>query len=64
MSFENVKSLHDLFDNINKNIRSLKLLDFETNNFSDALLINIIIPKLDKNTRIRFKLMVDNRGRN
>ena len=58
MSLENAKNLLDLLDNVNKNIRSLKLLDFEKNNFSNALLINIIL-KLDKNTRIQFELTVD-----
>ena len=59
MSFENAKNLCYLLDNINKNIRSLKLLDFKRNNFSGTLL-TIKIRKIDKNTRIQFELTVDN----
>lgn len=58
ITHESAKELRDLLDNVNKNLRALKLLKFEQNNFANALLLNIIMPKLDKNSRIQFEQTV------
>ncbi|GFY42465.1 uncharacterized protein TNIN_15921 [Trichonephila inaurata madagascariensis] len=46
-------------DILNKNIRALKLLGFERNNLSDLLLLNIILKKIDRETRKQFEQSID-----
>ncbi|XP_071039933.1 uncharacterized protein [Parasteatoda tepidariorum] len=40
---------------LKKNIRALKLLNFDRNNLSDILLLNIILKKVDRETRKQYK---------
>lgn len=53
---ESAKELRMLSDNVKKNLRSLKLLDFTQNDLSDILLINILTPKLDRETRKQYEI--------
>ncbi|GFU26565.1 DUF1758 domain-containing protein [Trichonephila clavipes] len=43
-------------DCINRNIRALKVLKYEQNDLSDIILINIILQKIDKESRKQFEL--------
>ncbi|GFV79313.1 integrase catalytic domain-containing protein [Trichonephila clavipes] len=53
---ESAKELSDLMDCINRNIRALKVLKYEQNDLSDIILINIILHKIDKESRKQFEL--------
>ncbi|GFU25868.1 DUF1758 domain-containing protein [Trichonephila clavipes] len=53
---ESVKELRALMDCINRNIRALKVLKYEQNDLSDIILINIILQKIDKESRKQFEL--------
>ncbi|GFX91586.1 DUF1758 domain-containing protein [Trichonephila clavipes] len=53
---ESAKELHALMDCINRNIRALKVLKYEQNDLSDIILINIILQKIDKESRKQFEL--------
>ncbi|GFR26833.1 DUF1758 domain-containing protein [Trichonephila clavata] len=55
---ESTKDLRYLLDCINKNLRSLKSLEFERDKFSNALLLNIILDKLDRETRKQFEIIL------
>ncbi|GBN29372.1 hypothetical protein AVEN_57692-1, partial [Araneus ventricosus] len=58
---ESAKDLRKLLDNIHKNLRALKVLKYDRNDLSNVLLINIILQKLDRETRKQFELsLVDN----
>ncbi|GFU93070.1 DUF1758 domain-containing protein [Trichonephila clavipes] len=46
-------------DILSKNIRALKLLGFERNNLSDLILLNIILKKIDRETRKQFEQSID-----
>ncbi|GFX09612.1 integrase catalytic domain-containing protein [Trichonephila clavipes] len=46
-------------DILSKNIRALKLLGFERNNLSDLILLNIILKKIDQETRKQFEQSID-----
>ncbi|GFW46506.1 uncharacterized protein TNCV_4811931 [Trichonephila clavipes] len=50
------KELRALMDCINRNIRALKVLKYEQNDLSDIILINIILQKIDKESRKQFEL--------
>lgn len=52
---ESSKELRNFIDCVNKNLRALKVLKYEQNNLSDAFLINIILQKLDRETRKLFE---------
>ena len=58
--YESAKDLRYLLDNVNKNLRALKLLNYDRDNLSNVLLFNIIMPKLDKNSRMQFELTLGN----
>ncbi|GFT24747.1 DUF1758 domain-containing protein [Trichonephila clavipes] len=53
---ESAKELRALMDCINRNIRALKVLKYEQNDLSDIILINIILQKIDKESRKQFEL--------
>ncbi|GFV67154.1 DUF1758 domain-containing protein [Trichonephila clavipes] len=53
---ESAKELRALMDCINRNIRALKVLKYEQNDLSDVILINIILQKIDKESRKHFEL--------
>ncbi|GFS58005.1 DUF1758 domain-containing protein [Trichonephila clavipes] len=53
---ESAKELRALIDCINRNIRALKVLKYEQNDLSDIILINIILQKIDKESRKQFEL--------
>ncbi|GFX67979.1 DUF1758 domain-containing protein [Trichonephila clavipes] len=53
---ESAKELRALMDCINRNIRALKVLNYEQNDLSDIILINIILQKIDKESRKQFEL--------
>ncbi|XP_054711310.1 uncharacterized protein LOC129220901 [Uloborus diversus] len=50
------KSLRSVVDGCLKHIRALKTIGLELNKFSEVMLINIILKKLDKETRKQFEL--------
>jgi len=52
---ESTKDLRNLLDVIIKNLRALKSLEYESDKFSDILLLNIIIKKLDKQTQKQYE---------
>jgi hypothetical protein len=52
---ESARELRFFVDNVKKNLRSLKSLEFTRNDFSDAILVNILLSKLDKETRKLFE---------
>ncbi|GBN79265.1 hypothetical protein AVEN_87624-1 [Araneus ventricosus] len=51
LTTESAKDLRNLTDNIKKSIRGLKVLEYNRNNLSDVLILNIVISKLDKQSR-------------
>ncbi|GFU78372.1 DUF1758 domain-containing protein [Trichonephila clavipes] len=53
---ESAKELRALMDCINRNIRALKVLKYEQNDLSDIILLNIILQKIDKESRKQFEL--------
>ncbi|GBO05840.1 hypothetical protein AVEN_120845-1 [Araneus ventricosus] len=53
---ESAEELRALMDCVNKNIRALKVLKYEQNKLSDVMLINIILQKIDKESRKQFEL--------
>ncbi|GBM25297.1 hypothetical protein AVEN_45925-1 [Araneus ventricosus] len=53
---ESAKEIRNMIDCIQKNLRALKALKYEQNKLSDVLLINILIQKLDKESRKSFEL--------
>ncbi|GFW08969.1 integrase catalytic domain-containing protein [Trichonephila clavipes] len=53
---ESAKELRALMGCINRNIRALKVLKYEQNDLSDIILINIILQKIDKESRKQFEL--------
>ncbi|GFW33623.1 integrase catalytic domain-containing protein [Trichonephila clavipes] len=52
---ESAKDLRYLIDDVNKNMRALKVLEFKRNNLSDILILKIILQKLDKETLKQFE---------
>ncbi|XP_054717382.1 uncharacterized protein LOC129226778 [Uloborus diversus] len=52
---ESAKELRKFVDCIHKNIRALKVLNYEQNDLSDAFLINILLQKVDRETRKLFE---------
>ncbi|GBM91351.1 hypothetical protein AVEN_7003-1 [Araneus ventricosus] len=51
LTTESAKDLRNLTDNIKKSIRGLKVLEYNRNNLSDVLILNIVISKLSKQSR-------------
>ncbi|CAL1262782.1 unnamed protein product [Larinioides sclopetarius] len=56
MKHESAKDLRILLDNIKRNLRSLKILDFNRDKLSNTLLLNIVLDKLDRETRKQYEL--------
>lgn len=59
LSHESAKELRSIIDKLLKHIRALKTLKFNNNNFSEILLINIVLQKLDRETRKQFEFSID-----
>ncbi|GFQ68379.1 uncharacterized protein TNCT_514811 [Trichonephila clavata] len=53
---ESAKNLRTLIDCCQKHLRGLKIVGLELNEFSEVLLINLILRKLDKETRKNYEL--------
>ncbi|XP_054709666.1 uncharacterized protein LOC129219330 [Uloborus diversus] len=53
---ESAKDLRIILDNVKKNLRSLKLLDFARDKLSNAILLNVVLEKLDRETRKQYEL--------
>ncbi|GFS70880.1 DUF1758 domain-containing protein [Trichonephila clavipes] len=53
---ESAKELRALMNCINRNIRALKVLKYEQNDLSDIILINIILQKIDEESKKQFEL--------
>lgn len=51
MMHESAKDLHNLLDNVKKNLRSLNVFAFDRDHFSKAILLNINLDILDCETR-------------
>ncbi|GBN41377.1 hypothetical protein AVEN_182075-1 [Araneus ventricosus] len=56
LNYESAEDLRKLLDTVKKNLRTLKTLEYERNNLSDVLIINLILQKLDKETRKQFEI--------
>lgn len=48
--------LCNLLDNVEKKFESIKSLEFDRDTFSNTILLNIILEKLDQQTQKQFKL--------
>lgn len=59
IQYESYKDLRSFLDCINKNLRALKLLDYESDKLSEIMLVNIILRKIDKDTRKLFELSIE-----
>ncbi|GFV38493.1 DUF1758 domain-containing protein [Trichonephila clavipes] len=53
---ENSTEIRNMIDCVQKNFRALKVLKYEQNKLSDVLLINILVEKLDRESRRNFEL--------
>ncbi|GFU86374.1 uncharacterized protein TNCV_1417261 [Trichonephila clavipes] len=53
---ENSTEIRNMIDCVQKNLRALKVLKYEQNKLSDVLLINILVEKLDRESRRNFEL--------
>ncbi|KAF8771577.1 hypothetical protein HNY73_018977 [Argiope bruennichi] len=53
---DSAKGLRAFLDNCIKHVRALKIMGLELNSFSEALLINILMKKLDRESRRQFEL--------
>lgn len=53
---ESSKNLRNFLDSVKKNLRSPKVIDFDRDNFSKAMLLNIALHKLDRETRKPYEL--------
>ncbi|GBN71477.1 hypothetical protein AVEN_85918-1 [Araneus ventricosus] len=56
LNYESAEDLRKLLDTVKKNLRTLKTFEYERNNLSDVLIINLILQKLDKETRKQFEI--------
>ncbi|GFU23211.1 uncharacterized protein TNCV_3516351 [Trichonephila clavipes] len=52
---ENPKEIRGMIDCIKKNLRALKLLNYEQNNLFNVFLLNIMLKKLDNESRKKFE---------
>ncbi|GFW89799.1 uncharacterized protein TNCV_2424561 [Trichonephila clavipes] len=59
LTSESARDIRTMTDILSKNIRALKLLGFECNNLSDLILLNIILKKIDRETREQFEQSID-----
>ncbi|GFU05899.1 DUF1758 domain-containing protein [Trichonephila clavipes] len=59
LTSESARDIRTMTDILSKNIRALKLLGFECNNLSDLILFNIILKKIDRETRKQFEQSID-----
>lgn len=57
---ESAKDLRNLFGNIKKNLRTLKVLDLDRDTLSNAILLNIVLDKLDRETCKQYELTLKN----
>ncbi|GBL75094.1 hypothetical protein AVEN_148833-1, partial [Araneus ventricosus] len=53
---ESAKDFRNLVDTINKSLRGLKLLELEANELVHQILINVVIQKIDKETRKQYEM--------
>ncbi|GFT46356.1 DUF1758 domain-containing protein [Nephila pilipes] len=60
LEHESAKDLCHFLDCLNKNLRSLKVLEFETYKLSNVLFLNIILEKLDRESRKQYELTLEN----
>ncbi|CAL1262645.1 unnamed protein product [Larinioides sclopetarius] len=56
IEYENPREIRDMIDCIQKNLRALKVLKYEQNDLFDIFLINVMLNKLDKESRKNFEL--------
>ncbi|GFS55214.1 integrase_H2C2 domain-containing protein [Trichonephila clavipes] len=59
LTSESARDIRTMTDILSKNIRALKHLGFERNNLSDLILLNIILKKIDRETRKQFEQSID-----
>ncbi|GFS68765.1 integrase catalytic domain-containing protein [Trichonephila clavipes] len=59
LTSESARDIRTMTDILSKNIRALKLLGFERKNLSDLILLNIILKKIDRETRKQFEQPID-----
>ncbi|GFU38953.1 DUF1758 domain-containing protein [Nephila pilipes] len=56
LKHESAKDMRYFLDCLNKNLRSLKVLDFEKDKLSNVLFLNIILEKLDRKSCKQYEL--------
>lgn len=56
LQFESAKDLRLLVDQLQKHLRALKLMDLSLDKLSEVFLINIVLQKLDKESRKQFEM--------
>ncbi|GBN92666.1 hypothetical protein AVEN_114546-1 [Araneus ventricosus] len=62
LNFESSKGLRNITDTINKSLRALKSFKLDCNNLANAILVNIILERLDKDTRKAYELFIQTKG--
>ncbi|GBO33831.1 hypothetical protein AVEN_201914-1, partial [Araneus ventricosus] len=60
--FESSKGLRNITDTINNSLRALKSFKLDCNNSTNAILVNIILERLDKDTRKAYELFIQTKG--
>ncbi|GBM47821.1 hypothetical protein AVEN_260091-1 [Araneus ventricosus] len=58
LNFESPKGLRNITDTRNKSLRALKSFRLDCNNLTNAILVNIILERLDKDTRKAYELSI------
>ncbi|XP_071042257.1 uncharacterized protein [Parasteatoda tepidariorum] len=58
LSHESAKDLRNLIDCVKKNIRALTILEYNRNDLSDIFILNIVLQKLDRETRRQYELNI------
>ncbi|KAF8786368.1 hypothetical protein HNY73_008089 [Argiope bruennichi] len=61
LNFESAKGLRNITDTINKSLRGLKSLNLECNDLTSAILVNIILERLDKESRKAYEMSIQSK---
>ncbi|KAF8790484.1 hypothetical protein HNY73_005501 [Argiope bruennichi] len=61
LNFESAKGLRNITDTINKSLRGLKSLNLECNDLTNAILVNIILERLDKESRKAYEMSIQSK---
>ncbi|GBO03120.1 hypothetical protein AVEN_206891-1 [Araneus ventricosus] len=56
LNYESAENLRKLLGTVKKNLRTLKALEYERNYLSDVLILNLILQKLEKESRKQYEI--------